>query len=106
MTSTPNSAGNNGHAPPEGWTLDRRVPLALLLTIIVQTAVLAAAWGSMTTRMEHVQAEQLRMENRQAGFIPTQSDVSAIKVRLDNLERTTLRIEQKLDSAADSAARR
>lgn len=65
------------------WHLDKRVPLALILTVIVQTAVLGVWVGSIQQRVQ---------QNEQA--IAESADTAE---RLARIEAILERVERRLD---------
>lgn len=87
--------------PKEHWALDKRIPLALLLGLLVQTAVVAAAWGSMSTKVDHLQAESDRLQAAAAQVAPVREDLAVLKVQVTAVQTQQARIEAKLDQIAD-----
>lgn len=60
------------------WTIDKRVPLALILTISIQTCGIVWWASGLTTRVEHLE--------RQAQASAPQADrLTRVEVRLDNV---------------------
>lgn len=60
------------------WTIDKRVPLALILTISIQTCGIVWWASGLTTRVEQLE--------RQAADAKPQADrLTRVEVRLDNV---------------------
>ena len=60
------------------WTIDKRVPLALILTISIQTCGIVWWASGLTTRVEQLE--------RQAQATAPQADrLTRVEVRLDNV---------------------
>lgn len=60
------------------WTIDKRVPLALILTISIQTCGIVWWASGLTTRVEQLE--------RQASAVAPQADrLTRVEVRIDNI---------------------
>jgi hypothetical protein len=68
----------------ESWHLDKRVPLALILTILAQTATLIV-WGTqLTERVSQLE----RVEAVRANIAPQSADrLTRVEVKVDNIEK-------------------
>lgn len=77
------------------WRVDRRIPAALIATILAQTG--AAIWwaASTTAAMSAMAADQRRLELRQDGY----------ESRRDDLSTRVIRIEEKLSGQAETLQR-
>lgn len=84
--------GDNG-GKRENWHLDKRVPIAIILTIAFQT--FTATWFAATAMARLANAEEWIKENKQfVQQLPViQNDISYIKAGLQ-------RIEVKIDRSA------
>ena len=89
----------NDNNPASDWSLDKRVPLALVLTILMQTA--AAIWWA--AGQSHVTSEHARrlavVEAQRAG-----ERISVVESRVDDMKIQLNRIESKLDKLAERRA--
>lgn len=79
-------------APETHWTVDKRVPLALILTIIVQTVGVvwfaAALWQQVQAQGARIEAiESYKIDSR---LVRLEEAISNVRPQLD-------RIETKLD---------
>lgn len=112
--ATPKANGNgNGHSP-EGasvapteeslrWSWDRRIPLALIITLVMQTAVAAAAWGALQTTVQAQAQAIAKLEAASLGVTPLREDIAALKVQVQFMSVQQARIESKLDGIATSS---
>jgi hypothetical protein len=60
------------------WTIDKRVPLALILTISIQTCGIVWWASGLTTRVE-------QLEKQAAAMAPQDTRLTRVEVRLDNV---------------------
>lgn len=82
----------------EHWHLDKRVPLALILTIFLQTATVVWWASGVNARVAQLEAKAVRAD-------AATNDIAALKVRLDNLDQATKRIEDKVDRLIERSGR-
>ena len=73
----------------EKWHLDRRVPIALIVTIALQTGGIAYFFGALTTRLE--QAEKI-IDAR----TPIAERVTRMEVQLNTIHRDIKEIKDSL----------
>lgn len=73
------------------WHLDKRIPIALIIALLTQTA--AAIWwaSSIEARMLNVERASMKTEN-----LP--SVTSLVQYRLDQIDSKLNRIENRLDT--------
>lgn len=71
------------------WHLDRRIPIALILTIAIQTAGISYYFGAITTRLE--QAEKI-IEAR----TPISERVTRMEVQLTTIHRDVRDIKEAI----------
>lgn len=93
---------------PQGWRIDKHIPVAVIVTIVLQTAGVVwwasginyriAALESVRDRMP-IDSEKLdgRFRELDGRLRPVENDVGAIKKDVENIKGTTDRIEKKLD---------
>lgn len=74
----------------EGWHLDKRVPLALIFAIVVQTAGMVAWFTTLGNRVTAVEAWQEKND-------ATRDRLTAIETQLSGMKDSLVRIERKLD---------
>lgn len=78
--------------PESGWHLDRRVPLALILAILIQTAGALTWAGAASERINHLERQ-----------VTDDSDLAERTARLEvqaaYMRAALARIEDKLDRA-------
>lgn len=81
-----------------GWHLDKRLPAALLVTLLLQTS--AIVWWAATTdsRIRHV-------EEALASASGTDARLARIEVRVENSNRSLDRLEDRLQRFEDRFAR-
>lgn len=86
----------NDNNPASHWSLDKRVPLALMLTILMQTGA-ATWWASGQDRVTAEHARRLAtMESQRAG-----ERIAVVESRVDDMKIQLNRIESKLDKLAE-----
>jgi hypothetical protein len=71
------------------------------MALVVQTVVVAAAWGSMTTKVDHLQREADALKSSAAAVTPIREDLAVLKVQMGSVTTQQARIEAKLDALAD-----
>lgn len=69
------------------WHLDKRVPIALILTIMMQT--IGVVWYVSKLDSRVMALESFAADNK--GVL---TDSAVLRTRLDNIERSLLRIER------------
>ena len=74
----------------ESWQIDRHIPLALIVTIILQTA--AAVWWASSLNNRVSQLESFHEQSR-----PQESRLVIVEQRLGFIQETLKRIEDKLN---------
>lgn len=78
----------------DGWHFDRRIPIALVLTILIQTA--GAVWwlSSLNSRVTSLEEK--------IGSVASQPErLVRVETQVEQLTKTMDRIERKLDRALD-----
>ena len=81
------------------WHLDKRVPIALILTIAIQSFAAIFWAGAINTRVAAVESRQNLMEQRQFDQAH-ESRIAALEARLAGIHGRLGRIEQQLDTIA------
>lgn len=81
------------------WTVDKRVPLALIVTLVVQTAGIVWWASSMASTVASQGARIVAVENTRSGerLAVLESTIGDVRAQLN-------RIEAKLDRYAEKAA--
>lgn len=76
------------------WVLDKRVPLALIIAILVQTA--GAIWwaASISSRVTSLEAQRMAVGDQGGRIIRLETQIETLTVLMR-------RIEDKLDKALD-----
>ncbi len=95
---------------PGHWTVDRRIPLALVLTIIVQTVALVAigSWyasdfnGRITTNSRDLQAARERLT---AQMTAQRSRLELIERRQNDAVTAAARLEERIISQGRTLSR-
>lgn len=77
-----------------GWHLDKRVPIALILTIVLQTSVGIWWAATQTARIDANTRAIMRLENSSDG-VPAR--LSRIETRQEYMLQTIERIDRKLE---------
>lgn len=91
----------NGHVLPEGWHLDKKVPITLIVTIFLQSAM-AIWWIAKTDgrieNLEKIGEARAEMSDR---LVKAEADQYALRVdtnnRLTDMTNRLNRIEDKID---------
>lgn len=73
-----------------GWHFDRRIPIALIVTILAQGA--ATIWWGAT-----INARVGALEDRLTGAADQPGRIVRVETRLEDVQRSVDRIELKLD---------
>ena len=81
------------------WTLDRRVPVALILSIVLQSAGLFMWVGALTSRVSELETKAVRA-------IDAGDRVISLEAEMREVRRILLRIEAKLDQRPTKEALR
>lgn len=73
--------------PDNKWHLDRRVPLALIFSIVVQTVVLVSWLATLGERVNG-------LERDRAATAPQADRLTRVEVKIESIQATTERIER------------
>lgn len=86
-------------ARDEHWTLDKRVPLAIILAMAGQ--VMLAIWyaSKIDSRIENLESRQVEARERLAGVDREAKDVYGRLVRLEEKQSATLEILHRIERA-------
>ena len=79
------------------WHLDRRVPIALIITIIMQTIGIVWWAASLSARVETLEHRFAELATYQARIVRLEEKQNAVYQRLDRIEAIQRRIEAKID---------
>ncbi len=79
------------------WHLDRRVPVALITTIIMQTIGIVWWAASISSRVDVLEHGLQEARHNQSRIIRLEANQNAVYQRLDRIEAASRRIEAKLD---------
>ncbi len=80
-----------------GWHLNRRVPVALIVTIIMQTIGIVWWAASISARVDVLERRLQEARHNQSRIIRLEANQNAVYQRLDRIEAASRRIEAKLD---------
>ncbi len=97
----------NGNRPDDRhWHLDKRVPVALIITILLQTV--AAVWwaASLSARVDVLERDWARFATVAARLRVQEDRQTRADVRLQSLTARLERIERKLDVLLERRAER
>lgn len=75
------------------WSLDRRVPIALIVTIALQSAAMFMWVGALTSRVFELEAKAVRA-------LDASDRVIGLEAEMREVRRVLQRIEAKLDRRA------
>lgn len=89
--------------PEPQWHLDRRVPLAIILTIFLQTAGFIYV---VSTWKADVDARLSQLEKSDVDRKPQESRLIRLEERLESIKSSLVRIESKLESTNGAAQQR
>ncbi len=81
---------------PSGWHLDKRVPIAFIVAIVMQTAIAGAIIGRLDERVNNLEENDDRAADDNVG-----ERLAVVESRLSNLTATNARIEGKVDKLID-----
>lgn len=101
--------GNGGKVLPEGWHLDKKVPITLIITIFLQSAV--AIWwiAKVDNRIENLERENSERSTYSDRLVKTEADQYALRVdtnnRLSDMTARLNRIEDKIDRVIEQRTR-
>lgn len=99
-------ADDDGHQ----WHLDRKVPIAMILAIVIQTG--AAVWwvASMTSRIDHLEIAAKSYDTRIAALSSERDGMRerliSMEVTLKFIAESLLKIERRLDPQTEPPVRR
>ena len=79
------------------WHLDRRVPIALIITIIMQTIGIVWWAASLSARVETLEHRFAELGAYQARIVRLEEKQNAVYQRLDRIEAIQRRIDVKID---------
>ena len=85
-------------AREKSWHLDKRVPIAFVLALLLQTSAALVWAGSARERMARIDVDVLRVQELAERSARLEEQVSAMRATLE-------RIEVKLDRLSSPAAR-
>lgn len=81
----------------QGRRIDKHIPVAVILAIIIQTCG-AIWWASrVESRINNLESQQAHVIKRDERIRQLETDVPVIREKLNNIEKSTDRIEKKLD---------
>lgn len=83
------------HEPEPQWHLDKRVPLAIIITIFLQTAGFIYV---VSTWKADVDARLSQLEKSDTDRKPQESRLIRLEERLESIKSSLVRIESKLES--------
>lgn len=83
----------NGEADGNQWHLDRRVPVAIIITLIVQLVGFGMMIGNIENRVKN-----LETASSSRSVLPER--MARLEERLVSLQRVLERIDRKLDGAS------
>lgn len=85
----------------EHWHLDKRVPISLIMTLVIQTVAVIWFFSTLSHRVDAnalaIKAVTLSATRQDQRVRTNTNAISSISATLRNIERTTERIEKKLD---------
>ncbi|MEM9592360.1 MAG: hypothetical protein AAF967_13665 [Pseudomonadota bacterium] len=90
--SVPQHQNSNG-----SWQLDKRVPVALILSIVLQSAGLFMWVGALTSRVSELETKAVRS-------IDAGERVISLEAEMREVRRVLERIEAKLDRRSSKAS--
>lgn len=76
------------------WHLDKRVPLALIATLVLQTIVVSFGYGQLSNQVQTLQ-EQVRT------LTSYQERLTRVETRVDNANDMLARIDVRLERMED-----
>ena len=84
-------------AANQHWTLDRRVPVAVIFALLAQTFGVIWWAAGITSRVETLELRGAQVSVNDARIQLLERDMPVVRERIQNIDRTTDRIEKKLD---------
>ena len=86
----------------DSWHLDKKVPVTLIATILIQTLIFGWFLSKFDSRLAHVEEQSARLEvtatARQAVVDSNRINVAVIQQNLDGIQRSLDRIEKSLEN--------
>ncbi len=79
------------------WHLDKRVPIALIITIVMQTIGIVWWAASLSERVATLESRFDGLATHQARIVRLEEKQNAVYQRLDRIEVIQRRIETKID---------
>ncbi len=79
------------------WHLDRRVPVALIMTLIVQTIGVVWWAATISARVDAIERRLFEMQGFSARLARLEERQLAVSDRLERIEALQRRIDAKLD---------
>lgn len=89
-------------AEGDHWAVDKRIPIALIFTLLAQTV--AIAWWAATTqaRVDALEGANASLGLRTGQVEKSSEELQVVRYRLDNVEKVAQRIETKVDQIQDT----
>jgi Tfp pilus assembly protein PilN len=79
------------------WHLDKRVPIALIITILMQTVGIVWWAASLSERVTALENRFQDLRTHQGRIVRLEEKQTAVHQRLDRIETIQRRIENKID---------
>ncbi len=83
--------------PDRHWHLDRRVPVALIITIVMQTIGIVWWAANLSARVDALELRIREARDNQNRIIRLEANQAAVSRRLDRMLDAFRRVEAKLD---------
>ena len=98
MVDNRHSTENEPEAEYVGWRIDKHIPIAVLVALLLQTSGIVWWASSITSRVDMLEKST---SSWQASREKIPERVTRVEVSLESINASLLRIERKLDNEVD-----
>ena len=98
MVDNRHSTENEPEEEYVGWRIDKHIPIAVLVALLLQTSGIVWWASSITSRVESLEKSTTAFQVSRA-MLPER--VTRVEVSLEAINAALLRIERKLDNEVD-----
>lgn len=85
------------HSSDGGWHLDKRVPIALIVTLVLQAVVFTRFLVAMDYRIASLESSALKTEDIPTDLAVVKQQISSMHEDIGDLTEQQTRIESKID---------
>ena len=85
------------HAPSQQWVIDKRIPLALIFALALQTGGALVWAGTVSQRLETIEKQQIEQRSFGDRITRVEVTIDTVKETTRDTKETMTRVEQKID---------